>query len=332
MGVIVFLLISSFSVAGFNCNCEKSLSKKQNDNSDISYSLGLLDDETFDDPFLKNPINISGTPPEEWDWRDVNDKNYMTDVRDQGDCGSCYVYGVTGVMEAMYNIQKNNPNLDIDLSEQFVVSCSMKPPYTNNGCCGGYKSVTLSFLKDKGAPSEECFPYQEVDANGRDYDDCPHGSPSHDPVSCDMACENWEDEAIKIKEYTSLYSRDSIKNAISKYGPVVASLSVYMDFYFYNYGIYRHKFGNYVGLHMVSIVGYDDSSEYWICRNSWGKSWGEDGYFRIAYGECAIDSPGGVICIESLSIENLRPRVIFNRYIENFPILQVLFNKILLIN
>jgi hypothetical protein len=65
---------------------------------------------------------------------------------------------------------------------------------------------------------------------------------------------------------------------------------VYDDFYDYTTGRYEYVYGNYVGLHQVVCVGYSDSGGYWICKNSWGSTWGEGGYFKIKYGECFIES------------------------------------------
>jgi C1A family cysteine protease len=81
-----------------------------------------------------------------------------------------------------------------------------------------------------------------------------------------------------------------MKEWISTKGPLVACYTVYQDFYAYRGGIYRHVSGRRRGGHCVSCVGYNDVQKYWICKNSWGAGFGENGYFRIAYGECGIDS------------------------------------------
>lgn len=69
-----------------------------------------------------------------------------------------------------------------------------------------------------------------------------------------------------------------------------ACFNVYEDFYYYQGGVYQHITGASLGGHCVTIIGYDDQQGCWICKNSWGKQWGEKGFFRIAYGECGIDS------------------------------------------
>jgi hypothetical protein len=76
---------------------------------------------------------------------------------------------------------------------------------------------------------------------------------------------------------------------ISGQAPMLATFDVYEDFYHYTCGVYGHLSGDFVGAHMVSVIGYDDVGKYWICKNSWGTGWGLSGYFFIAYGQCGID-------------------------------------------
>jgi C1A family cysteine protease len=81
-----------------------------------------------------------------------------------------------------------------------------------------------------------------------------------------------------------------MKKWISTRGPLVACFIVYQDFLAYKGGIYRHVSGNNSGGTSTCCVGYNDVQKYWICKLSWGTGFGESGYFRIAYGECGIDS------------------------------------------
>jgi cathepsin B len=64
--------------------------------------------------------------------------------------------------------------------------------------------------------------------------------------------------------------------------------TVYEDFMNYKSGVYKHQTGSQLGGHAVKIVGWGDG--YWIVANSWGTSWGEKGFFNIAFGNCGIDS------------------------------------------
>jgi len=80
-------------------------------------------------------------------------------------------------------------------------------------------------------------------------------------------------------------SVDNIRNALYSYGPVVATMYVYNDFYSYRSGIYSYSTGSYLGAHAVLVVGYDDTNQAFIVKNSWGTGWGEAGFFQIAYTE-----------------------------------------------
>jgi len=81
-----------------------------------------------------------------------------------------------------------------------------------------------------------------------------------------------------------------MKTWISTKGPMTACFVVYGDFRYYRSGVYRHVSGEQLGGHCVTIVGYDDNQKCWICKNSWGAGWGENGFFKIGYGECGIDT------------------------------------------
>jgi len=73
-----------------------------------------------------------------------------------------------------------------------------------------------------------------------------------------------------------------------QYGSVTAAFTVYEDFVNYKSGVYRHTSGSALGGHAVKIIGYGE--DYWIVNNSWNNSWGDNGTFKIAFGECGIDS------------------------------------------
>ena len=112
------------------------------------------------------------------------------------------------------------------------------------------------------------------------------------------------DESIDINE---------IKSKLNN-SPVYASMYVYTDFKYYHDGIYEwDEQSSLVGSHAVVIVGYNDTEEYWTCKNSWGDGWGEDGYFRIAFGECGIDSRrAGTATVNSNSFASIVPQFFNN--------------------
>jgi len=110
-------------------------------------------------------------------------------------------------------------------------------------------------------------------------------------------CSEWPYDInfTKIKDWKAIYNQDEMKKVLSEHGCLVADMLVYQDFINYPNGIYQHATGVYRGNHAVTIVGYDDVDDCWICKNSWGTGWGEagggqaGGWFRIAYNECGID-------------------------------------------
>ena len=80
---------------------------------------------------------------------------------------------------------------------------------------------------------------------------------------------------------------------------------VYDDFFDYAGGVYRHTWGQYLGGHCVALFGYD--AEGWLCKNSWGPEWGEDGWFRIGFGECGMDNLYPFWAIDAVSFPEEPP-------------------------
>ncbi|MFH0930014.1 MAG: C1 family peptidase [Candidatus Moraniibacteriota bacterium] len=214
-----------------------------------------------------NPPSAGETPPATLDWRN-NGGNFVTPVKNQGNCGSCWAFGTTAALESYTLIKDNQPGTNLDLSEQVVVSCSGA-----GSCSGGTSSGASRFILDTGVPVESCYPYTAT--NG----------------VCTNACANWQASAYKIGAWSfiavssSQSSLPAIKQAIATYGPISTMFQVYSDFTGYSSGVYSYTTGNYLGNHIVEIVGYDDVGQYFIAKNSWGSGWGESGYFRIAYSE-----------------------------------------------
>jgi C1A family cysteine protease len=101
---------------------------------------------------------------------------------------------------------------------------------------------------------------------------------------------------------TKLTGRANIKNWIATKGTVTGCFIIYQDFFSYRSGVYRHVTGSQAGGHCIEIVGYDDAQGCWICKNSWGTNWGAGGFFRIAYGQCQIDTWYGPYGANSVSL------------------------------
>lgn len=236
------------------------------------------------------PQNLQNTPSK-LDWRNTEYQgqtgNWLTPIKNQGDCGSCWAFAAIAAVEAMVNIQIGDPMLDLDLSEQQLVSCCRRGC---NGCHGGNSYYAWQYLIDNdGAILESAFPYYGIDANGCDSwktNDC-----NEDPITCDMKEDGWDELTIPLGEigYYDNADFELMEYVLATHGPAVTYMLVYSDFKYYNGGIYEHgQNADLVGGHAVMIVGYDEENNYLICKNSWGPFWGEDGYFRVPFGECML--------------------------------------------
>ena len=208
--------------------------------------------------------------PDQIDWRNKDGQNWMTPVKYQASCGSCWAFSVIGEMEAKYNINFNDPDLDLDLSEQDVV-CSYW-----EGCKGGFMDYALDYIYSEGVVSEECFPYSATDDNCENADKCEEYYDDRYNIARGITDYDWVED-----------TEEAHKIALQK-GPITVGMEVYDDFYDYTGGVYEHVYGDFNGYHAVVLVGYNDTGEYWIVKNSWSKDWGEDGYFRIKYGEILL--------------------------------------------
>jgi C1A family cysteine protease len=209
------------------------------------------------------------------DWRDMDGNNYISKVKNQQSCGSCWAFATVGPIEAHIAIQENWPDMDINLSEQMLVSCCNSAGC--NGCDGGFTTSSFDFAVTPGLVDEECYK-------------------QNDTEPCVEKCGDWADRVFKIDSWeiigegafgALLPPPEDIMAAL-QYGPVGVGLAIYPDFYDYESGIYTTVLGIPEGFHAVTIVGYDSVEGYWICKNSWGSFWGEDGYFNIKWGAAFI--------------------------------------------
>uniref|UniRef100_A0A8C3GKA4 Dipeptidyl peptidase 1 n=1 Tax=Cairina moschata TaxID=8855 RepID=A0A8C3GKA4_CAIMO len=225
---------------------------------------------------------VSGLP-ESWDWRNVNGVNYVSPVRNQASCGSCYAFASMGMLEARIRILTNNTQKPI-FSPQQVVSCSQY----SQGCDGGFPYLIAGkYVQDFGVVEEDCFPYTAQDS----------------PCLFKRSCYHYyTSEYHYVGGFYGGCNEALMKLELVLGGPMAVAFEVYNDFMLYKEGIYHHT-----GLkddfnpfeltnHAVLLVGYGkdprSGEKFWIVKNSWGTSWGEDGYFRIRRGtdECAIES------------------------------------------
>jgi len=196
-----------------------------------------------------------------FDWRNKDGKNWVTPVRSQGSCGSCWAFSAIGAVESAVLIYTNE--IDIDLSEQHLISscCSA------GSCSGGWPDWALDYVRDTGVPDETCFP--NIAKN----------------CACDP-CAGWQDRAWQITDHVYVQpTKEDFKFALQKHGPLSVVLTVPNDWYYYRAGVYTPVANVGWANHAVLLVGWDDSDGCWIIKNSWGKGWGESGYARVKYGD-----------------------------------------------
>ena len=212
--------------------------------------------------------------PSSFDWRSYRGYDWTTPIRHQRSCGSCVAHAALAVFESLLEIVRDDPGMNPDLSEEFLFFCGCGKCCCNGEKCGWRLRKAAEWLRDTGVPDEDCWPYLPRD------------------TECDEDYYCW-DLTERIKKATSfreLTSPEEMKLSLLKNGPLLGRMEVYQDFRDYTGGIYRYVLGPKVGGHAIAIVGYDDDEDYWIGKNSWGTGWGEDGWFRIAYGEVGIDN------------------------------------------
>jgi C1A family cysteine protease len=233
----------------------------------VTHALGWLPEDIPEDARV-TPI-VSAALPTHFDWTQKDSQNWITSVKNQGGCGSCVAFSAVGALEGQLKIQANNPSWNIDLSEQHLFSCG------GGTCSGGwYISSALNYLQQYGTPDEACSPYRGQSGSG----------------SCSNSCPDWQSRASKISSWSWVANNPSAVEAALMNGPLVAGFTVYADFYGYNGGVYHwDHVSQAVGGHAIVIVGYDSNEQYWIVKNSWSANWGENGYFKIGFGEAGIE-------------------------------------------
>jgi cathepsin B len=148
-------------------------------------------------------------------------------------------------------------------------------------CDGGYLNKAWAYLEGTGVVTDSCMPY----TSGA-------GKVAACPASKCTGSGTWKKYKCKSGSTVTARSIAAIQSEMQARGPMETSFNVYSDFMNYSSGIYKHVSGYLEGGHAIKVLGWgvEGSTNYWICANSWGPSWGEKGFFRIAFGECGIDS------------------------------------------
>ena len=191
------------------------------------------------------------------DWRT---KGAVTPVKNQGSCGSCWSFSSTGSLEGLHAV--NSGSL-LSFSEQQLVDCSTS--YGNNGCNGGLMDYAFQYVAAKGIELESVYPYTAKDGT------CKYSSGS---------------VVFKNTGFTDVPSKnnDALASAVTLQPVSIAIEADQSAFQLYTSGVLNSKACGTNLDHGVLVVGYGTSGtqDYWIVKNSWGASWGEAGYIRIA--------------------------------------------------
>ncbi|XP_030490249.2 pro-cathepsin H isoform X2 [Cannabis sativa] len=209
--------------------------------------------------------------PETKDWRQ---EGIVSPVKDQGHCGSCWTFSTTGALEAAY---KQAFGKDISLSEQQLVDCA--GAFNNFGCHGGLPSQAFEYIKyNGGLETEEAYPY--TGQNG----------------ICKFSSENVGIQVVDSVNIT-LGAEDELKQAVGLVRPVSVAFEVVSPFRFYKEGVFTSDTCGNTPMdvnHAVLAVGYgvEDGVPYWLIKNSWGASWGDNGYFKMELGKnmCGVST------------------------------------------
>ena len=283
-----------------NCECNNKISTDDSLAKNINYPLYV--DISFDDF------------PEYFNWKDHEGQDWTTPVKNQfmgtgllpRRCGSCVVFAAMGALESVIKIREENANLTPDLSEQYVLSC-LPAAATNygEGCKGCDLSNIFLYITStneggnfhNGVPLESCFPYQAKDVS--------------QGVACDQKSSDWLEYLVPISNQGSTIvdgvldntpeSIDIIKNLIMQHGPIVAGMET--TFRYLIWGLIHHNPDDYLSYesrewrnilnHAVTLVGWKDDPSignggYWICKNTIGTFYANNGFFNIEYGALFI--------------------------------------------
>jgi C1A family cysteine protease len=226
-------------------------------------------DKGFGDEYCPSAVDckdIGDTALEAWDW---TQKGAVTGVKNQGDCGSCWAFSTTGSLEGLYYLNKT---LLVSMSEQQLVDCAT----TCYGCDGCWPATAMTYTASEGIEPEKIYPYTGVQGT----------------------CKYQSSLAMKVNTGYQCIPQKNQGNLMTALTWQPVSIAVEADqaaWQSYAGGVVKSNCGDTLD-HAVLLVGYDATNDAWYVKNSWGTSWGEQGFIYIGtstsanggYGVCGI--------------------------------------------
>ncbi|CAM5124167.1 unnamed protein product [Natator depressus] len=204
--------------------------------------------------------SIQDQGPDCIDWRK---SGYVTNVKNQGSCGSCWAFSAVGALEGQ--LKKKTGRL-VSLSPQNLVDCSWR--YGNHGCNGGFMTKAFRYvMNNSGIDSETSYPYEGQNKNCR-----------YKTSGRAATCVSYK----SIPKGNETY----LERTVASVGPVSVAIDASLrSFQQYHSGVYYDSECSSSHLnHAILVVGYcvDRGVPYWLVKNSWGTRWGDQGYIRMA--------------------------------------------------
>jgi len=211
----------------------------------------------------------SSSVPSSVDWRN---SGAVTPVKDQGQCGSCWSFSSVGALEGAWAISTGKLT---SFSEQELVDCATGISYGSHGCNGGQMDGAFKYAIEKGMCTEDSYPY--VSGDTKTAGTCKSCTAVAKFSSCSDVTPN---------------NQVTFKKAVAQQPVSVAIEADTKYFQFYTSGVLTSSSCGTNLDHGVLTVGYgtEGGINYWLVKNSWGSSWGESGYVKIARSDSTNDA------------------------------------------